>query len=93
MNSKLIRKFTQPTDNEDKAINAGIAADPDTYEFTDEDFSRLQSVKADNHAKERIPVRLSSDVVNAFRATGAGWQARMDLALKEWLTQHPQPMQ
>jgi uncharacterized protein (DUF4415 family) len=35
--------------------------------------------------KERITIRLSADVVTAFRATGDGWQTRMDAALKEWL--------
>ncbi len=35
--------------------------------------------------KERITIRLSPDVVGAFRATGAGWQTRIDAALKDWL--------
>ena len=38
--------------------------------------------------KERITIRLSRDVLEQFRATGAGWQARVDLALKEWLGTH-----
>ena len=35
--------------------------------------------------KERISIRLSPDVVQTFRATGEGWQTRIDAALKEWL--------
>jgi len=35
--------------------------------------------------KERITIRLSQDVVQKFRATGAGWQTRMDAALRDWL--------
>lgn len=35
--------------------------------------------------KERITIRLSPDVLAAFRATGAGWQTRMDAALREWI--------
>ncbi|TAM88966.1 MAG: hypothetical protein EPN41_04770 [Candidimonas sp.] len=35
--------------------------------------------------KERITIRLSSKVVEDFRATGRGWQSRVDSALKEWL--------
>jgi uncharacterized protein (DUF4415 family) len=27
-------------------------------------------------------------VIDAFRATGKGWQTRMDEALKEWLREH-----
>jgi uncharacterized protein (DUF4415 family) len=38
--------------------------------------------------KEAINIRLSPDVVAAFRATGAGWQSRVDGALKEWLQTH-----
>lgn len=38
--------------------------------------------------KERITIRLSPDVVQTFRATGEGWQTRMDAALKEWLQTH-----
>ena len=38
--------------------------------------------------KERITIRLSPDVVGAFRATGDGWQTRVDAALREWLKTH-----
>lgn len=39
-------------------------------------------------AKERVTIRLSQEVVQAFRATGAGWQTRMNAALKDWLKTH-----
>jgi len=35
--------------------------------------------------KERITIRLSRDVVERFRATGDGWQSRVDAALQDWL--------
>lgn len=38
--------------------------------------------------KERITIRLSADVLSDFRATGSGWQSRIDAALKEWLRAH-----
>lgn len=38
--------------------------------------------------KERITIRLSPDVVQTFRATGDGWQTRVDAALKDWLKSH-----
>jgi len=38
--------------------------------------------------KERITIRLSPEVVAPFRATGDGWQTRMDAALKDWLKTH-----
>ena len=39
--------------------------------------------------KERITIRLSPDVLSAFRASGSGWQTRMDAALRDWLRDHP----
>ena len=38
--------------------------------------------------KERITIRLSQDVVARFRATGDGWQTRVDAALQDWLKKH-----
>ena len=35
--------------------------------------------------KQRITIRLSPEVVQQFRKTGDGWQARVDAALKDWL--------
>ena len=35
--------------------------------------------------KKPVSLRLSPEVVTAFRASGAGWQTRIDGALKEWL--------
>lgn len=39
--------------------------------------------------KERITIRLSRDVLERFRASGEGWQTRVDAALKDWLERHP----
>jgi uncharacterized protein (DUF4415 family) len=38
--------------------------------------------------KERITIRLSPEVVQRFRATGDGWQTRVDAALQDWLKKH-----
>lgn len=38
--------------------------------------------------KERITIRLSPDVVQRFRATGDGWQTKVDAALQDWLKTH-----
>jgi len=91
MPTKSIREFYLPTDEEDAAINAGIAADPDTYELTAEEFARLKPLGRPplEITKERITIRLSREVVESFRSTGAGWQTRIDAALKDWLEHHP----
>ena len=38
--------------------------------------------------KVSTTIRLSPEVVEAFRAGGAGWQTRIDAALKDWLQTH-----
>ncbi|MBC7609834.1 MAG: BrnA antitoxin family protein [Polaromonas sp.] len=44
------------------------------------------SVKA--APKVSTTIRLSAEVSAAFRATGNGWQTRIDAALKDWLRTH-----
>lgn len=39
-------------------------------------------------SKVATTIRLSPDVSAAFRATGAGWQTRIDAALRDWLKTH-----
>jgi len=34
-------------------------------------------------------IRFDEDVLAAFKATGRGWQTRMNDALREWLKEHP----
>lgn len=34
-------------------------------------------------------VRFDLDILAAFKATGKGWQTRMNDALREWLKDHP----
>lgn len=38
--------------------------------------------------KEQVAIRFDREVLDAFRASGAGWQTRMNNALKEWLKTH-----
>jgi len=70
-------------------------------ELLDEDFARLKRfdhLPAGMQAKlrkgrgpqkaatkELISLRVSRDVLGGFRATGEGWQTRMDEALREWI--------
>ncbi len=35
--------------------------------------------------KASTTIRIDQDVLEAFRADGAGWQSRMNAALREWL--------
>ena len=82
------------SDAEDAVINAAALSDPDAMPFTDAEWEavkpgvRTGRPKAEV-TKERITIRLSRDVVTQFRATGDGWQTRMDLALRQYIAEHP----
>jgi len=44
--------------------------------------------KQQSPTKVSTTVRFDREVLDAFRATGSGWQARMNDALKAWLKEH-----
>ena len=76
-----------PTDEEDAVINAGIAADPDTYELLDVDVARLRPVRRGRPPQETrkvaTTIRLDADVIEHFRDAGGGWQTRINEALRK----------
>ena len=91
---KLKPTHISVTDTEDTAITAAAMSDPDAVPFTDAQWAavkpnmRTGRPKAEV-TKERITIRLSRDVVTQFRATGVGWQTRMDAALRQYIAEHP----
>lgn len=40
-------------------------------------------------SKEAISIRLDIDLVEKLRASGPGWQSRVNQALRDWLEQSP----
>ncbi|WP_066452735.1 BrnA antitoxin family protein [Castellaniella caeni] len=80
------RKLIMPTPEEDAAINRGIAADPDTYELSTEEFKQLKNrggrPRLDT-PKVAVTIRYDKTVIDAFKADGPGWQTRMNEALKK----------
>lgn len=86
-----------PTDEEDEKIRNAATSDPDTMLLENADMKLMSLEKviksrrgrpmADN-PKTRITIRHSPEVVEAFKATGYGWQTRMDKVLKDWLKHH-----
>jgi uncharacterized protein (DUF4415 family) len=79
------RVLILPTAEEDAAINAGIAADPDTYELSDSEFEALRprGRPLGSGSKIQVTLRLDIDVVNKLKAEGAGWQTRANAALRK----------
>jgi len=87
------------TDEEEAAIQAGIAADPDNPEWTAEDFKEARPFKEvfpelyeswkrtrgpqKTPTKQLVSLRLDPDVIAHFKAQGAGWQTRINKALRK----------
>jgi uncharacterized protein (DUF4415 family) len=89
--SKSGRKFILPTPEEDAAINAGIAADADTYELSNTEFSQLKRIgrpRAATPHKVPTTIRFDADVLAALKASGKGWQTRVNEAVRDWLKTH-----
>ncbi len=39
--------------------------------------------------KVRVGIRLSPEVIEHFKASGSGWQTRIDAALRQFIAEHP----
>ena len=81
------------TDTEDAAITAAAMSDPDAMPYSDAEWHAVKPTLKRGRplaavTKERITIRLSPEVVARFRASGDGWQTRVDAALKDWLKTH-----
>jgi uncharacterized protein (DUF4415 family) len=78
------RKILLNTPEEDAAINAGIAQDPDTYELGAAEFKQLRRGRPlGSGTKTQVTLRLDADVVDKFRASGDGWQTRINAVLRD----------
>lgn len=78
------RVLRLPTDEEDARIRAGIAADPDTHEVSDAEFAlmRRPGRPMGSGTKTQITLRLDTAIVEKFKATGDGWQTRINDVLR-----------
>ena len=85
--------------NENKHATETSWIDPDDApELTDEFFRQADEFKGSKlvrrgrpkarTTKQLLTVRYDKDVIEAFKATGKGWQSRMNDALRDWLKVH-----
>ncbi len=88
------------TEDEDKAITAAALADPDALPLDEDRLARMRPASAVDAAdikrrlrgrpqleapKHLVSLRLDADVVERFRATGPGWQSRINEVLRQHL--------
>jgi uncharacterized protein (DUF4415 family) len=83
---------------------ADMDAVSDNPEWTEDDFAqakpfaevfpdlaaRLNSGRGPQKAPTKVSttIRLSPEVLAHFKKDGAGWQGRIDAALKDWVARH-----
>ena len=83
-----------PTVEEDRAITAAAKTDPDAQPLKPSQLQAMIPMPAVRgrpklaSAKLLVSVRYSPEVLEYFKSTGPGWQARMDSILKEYVSRH-----
>ena len=81
-----------PTPAEDRAITAAAKADPDAKPLTAAQLNAMVPLRTlrgrprSENPKQLVSVRYSQEVLAFFKATGEGWQSRMDGVLREYVT-------
>ena len=92
--SKTGRTFDLPSAEEEAEMRRGIADDGSDGELGDADLARLRPPGRPKAAvpKQAVSLRLSPEVVTYFKATGPGWQTRLDAVLKDYVAgRDPRP--
>lgn len=87
LETKTGRKLRLPSHQEDDAITAAASADVDAAVLTDAQWAEVQprlkrGRPLGSGSKTQVTLRIDTEVLNKFRATGAGWQSRINEALR-----------
>ena len=83
-----------PTLEEDQLITVAADSDPNILPLTDEQMSAMVSMRKVRsrpklaNKKQLVSIRYSPEGIDYFKASGAGWQARMDAELKDSVEAH-----
>ena len=91
--SKISKRIAvvMPTMAENKRITAAAKADPDAQPLSPKQLKAMVPIRAlrgrpkSAAAKQLVSVRYSPEVLAYFKATGEGWQTRMDGVLRQYV--------
>jgi uncharacterized protein (DUF4415 family) len=95
LKTKSGRILRIPSAREEAEIARGIAQDPDAAPLTDAEWEaikpRVQMGRPPSPTPHKIPttIRFDADVLAALKATGKGWQTRVNDAMRNWVKRHP----
>jgi uncharacterized protein (DUF4415 family) len=88
---KLKPGTEMPTPQDDAATAAASAADPDGAPLTDAEWAaarptvRLGRPPGLRPRKQSTTIRFDADVLASLKASGKGWQTRVNEAMREWI--------
>ena len=90
---KLKTGIILPTPADDAAITAAAMADPDAVPFTNAEWEQIKPLvrrgrPLGSGSNTQVTLRLDVEVLEKFRASGDGWQTRINEALKSWVRTH-----
>src|SRR3989338_11335779 len=72
-----------------------VNAKPASEFFPPETYAAMVAMKRPrgrpkaNETKVFTAIRLDADLLETFKATGKGWQTRVNAALRQFITEHP----
>ncbi len=92
--SKISKRpaVVMPTEKQNKVILAAAKADPDARPLTARQLKAMVPLQAmrgrpkSSNPKQLVSVRYSPEVLAYFKATGEGWQTRMDGVLRQYVS-------
>jgi uncharacterized protein (DUF4415 family) len=84
------KRIQMPTLAEDRRTTAAAQADPDAQPLSRAQLNQMTPLRGRppvENKKQLVSIRYSPEVIEFFRATGEGWQARMNQVLREHVLQ------
>jgi len=84
------REIIFPTAEEDAAINAAALSDPDAQPLSDAELAHLRPARGRPPVAVKRPMlsmRVDPDVLAHLRASGKGWQTKVNALLRQAVEQ------
>ena len=88
-------KKTLTLTNEDGEVRELVSEDMESFKAAKDvlplSLQKKIGVRGAQKAPKKIvtTIRLSPDVLEKFKATGDGWQSRIDASLRQFISEHP----
>ncbi len=88
--TRVGREIILPSSEEDAAINAAALSDPDAQPLSDAELARLRPARGRPVVAVKRPMlsmRVDPDVLAYLRASGKGWQTKVNALLRQAVEQ------